>query len=108
MNKNKVKLPKKIKEKWVAALRSGKYRQGNGSLYSHDFNNNRYYCCLGVLGVVCGYKTGTLEHNSFPDIHRNKFPRGFRGITEINKKLATFNDNGKSFKWIASYIERYL
>ncbi len=33
-----------IKQKWVAALRSGKYKQGRGCLRRHDS-----YCCLGVL-----------------------------------------------------------
>ena len=33
-----------IKQKWVNALRSGKYEQGEGKLYS-----GQGYCCLGVL-----------------------------------------------------------
>lgn len=33
-----------VKEKWVAALRSGEYQQGNNSLRS-----NQGFCCLGVL-----------------------------------------------------------
>lgn len=28
--------------------------------------------------------------------------------SERVSKLAEFNDDGKSFKWIAAYIERYL
>ena len=35
-----------IKEKWVAALRSGEYTQGHGKLYNPPENT---YCCLGVL-----------------------------------------------------------
>jgi hypothetical protein len=27
---------------------------------------------------------------------------------ETQAKLADFNDEGKSFRWIAAYIERYL
>ncbi len=34
----------KVKKKWLAALRSGKYRQAKKSL-----RNGRGYCCLGVL-----------------------------------------------------------
>lgn len=34
----------KIKEQWVAALRSGKYKQGTGYL-----NRDGKFCCLGVL-----------------------------------------------------------
>jgi hypothetical protein len=33
-----------IKEKWVAALRSGEYKQTKGYL-----RNKKGYCCLGVL-----------------------------------------------------------
>jgi hypothetical protein len=35
-----------IAKKWVAALRSGKYKQGKGVLHDQDKNT---YCCLGVL-----------------------------------------------------------
>jgi hypothetical protein len=33
-----------IKNKWVAALRSGEYQQG-----LHNLKSNNQYCCLGVL-----------------------------------------------------------
>lgn len=33
-----------VKQKWVEALRSGKYKQGQGALRTGDG-----YCCLGVL-----------------------------------------------------------
>jgi hypothetical protein len=42
-----------IHERWVAALRGGKYQQGMGRLrYSHgQLHGPGYaYCCLGVLG----------------------------------------------------------
>ncbi len=39
-----------IKTKWVEALRSGKYVQGEGDLKSFDnYQNCHVYCCLGVL-----------------------------------------------------------
>lgn len=41
---------KEVKAKWVAALRSGEYKQGKGRLK----NINNEYCCLGVL---CALKT---------------------------------------------------
>lgn len=34
-----------LKAKWIAALRSGEYKQGGGALRSDDNS----YCCLGVL-----------------------------------------------------------
>src|SRR5690242_19381506 len=38
-----------IKQRWIAALRSGKYKQGTGTLRSED---GERYCCLGVLWLV--------------------------------------------------------
>jgi len=37
-----------IKEKWVAALRSGEYKQGTGRLRIEIIGGYQY-CCLGVL-----------------------------------------------------------
>lgn len=42
-------MKKEIMEKWVAALRSGEYKQGIGLL--HDRTQNTY-CCLGVLSEL--------------------------------------------------------
>lgn len=40
--------------KWIAALRSGKYTQGEGMLkYIPVGEKDLHYCCLGVLGEVC-------------------------------------------------------
>ena len=35
-----------IAQQWVAALRSGDYKQGKSVLHNQDTNT---YCCLGVL-----------------------------------------------------------
>lgn len=39
------KMRPKVKKEWIAALRSGDYRQGRGQLRSEDNS----FCCLGVL-----------------------------------------------------------
>ena len=40
----------KIKERWVKALRSGKYKQGKGWLRkSSGPKKKSEFCCLGVL-----------------------------------------------------------
>lgn len=41
-------MKKEIKERWVAALRSGDYPQGTGFLQAIDKYGSRF-CCLGVL-----------------------------------------------------------
>lgn len=55
---------KEIKQQWVAALRSGDYRQGTGTLK----NRRGEFCCLGVLcdlaekaGVVT-WKDNAMYH----------------------------------------------
>lgn len=42
-----------IKTKWLAALRGGKYKQGQQVLHNTDDNT---YCCLGVLCEVMGLR----------------------------------------------------
>jgi len=119
----KQKLPVKFKEKWVAALRSGKYKQGESYLYNADDNS---WCCIGVAANVCGIgkdkldEGGYVENSSYKLMEAvksgKKYPTMLIGSGSENalvNKLAGFNDGfdnskPKSFKWIANYIERYL
>jgi hypothetical protein len=43
-----IKMPRDIRDQWLAALRSGEYKQGFGRLKS----DNGGYCCLVVLQQV--------------------------------------------------------
>jgi hypothetical protein len=45
-----------LKQKWVEALRSGKFEQGTGHL-----TNKGCYCCLGVLCTVAGATWTDIE-----------------------------------------------
>jgi hypothetical protein len=118
---------KKLKQKWVAALRSGKYQQGSSVLKRVD-NGETSHCCLGVLCETDGIKskdTGSNWSKAFV------FPNGEESTEYLPsdyadsiglpygtmKTLARFNDGynaggdhapKRSFAWIASYIERYL
>jgi len=40
-----------IKAQWIAALRSGRYPQGAGSL-CRSIDDKKQYCCLGVLSEL--------------------------------------------------------
>lgn len=63
-------LPTITVAEWLAALRSGKYRQGQRQLRSP----NGYYCCLGVGAELCG----TLDINAINTIsHSPYFPHKF-------------------------------
>lgn len=121
MKKKEIKkLPKAFKAKWVAALRSGKYKQCTGSLVEKDYLTSKItHCCLGVACEIAGSKRNKIMDQGLieGDIAKNKFiPKLIKGNIEdsspnynpIVKKLTEMNDNDKSFKYIASYIERYL
>ncbi len=116
---------KEIKAKWVAALRSGEYKQGLGQLRSKENN----FCCLGVLcnlhaqahPEIAAQQTDPgmyLGAKSFPD-HKVINWAGLGSINPdvIYKKkptnLSALNDGIRigeplSFKQIASIIEKQL
>lgn len=115
-----------IKERWVKALRSGKYKQGKGSLRRIDSSTKEVtYCCLGVLS--CLYLD---EH---PERNNNLILKGeylsfevikWAGLENKNKNpvylptdedvfclmsLSALNDSGDySFSDIADVIEKNL
>jgi hypothetical protein len=51
-------MDKKLKAKWVKALRSGKYAQGQTVMFN---DNTGAYCCLGVLCEVSGIEMGNYS-----------------------------------------------
>lgn len=117
-------MKEEIKEKWVAALRSGDYQQGTGYLHRTDGGQDQY-CCLGVLcelaiadGIpVDVHKVPTggyyqyggkdsflpreviawagMEGNDDPEVHEDG-------------SLSILNDTGHSFAKIADLIEENL
>lgn len=105
------KLPPEFKKKWVEALRSGKYKQGSGQLYSDDYKK---YCCLGVAGSICGIskkeldKSGLFDEFNFCD--GVDVPNPIKGDDGENVPgfLANANDSGATFEEIANWIEEYL
>lgn len=102
-----------LKEQWVAALRSGEYKQGPGWLRRGD-----KFCCLGVLCDLVAPEDWTLtggdewvgtfvnggETQTLPEPILNKADLdGFD-----TRQLVQMNDDGSSFRHIADYIEREL
>ena len=97
-------MDKELKQKWVAALRSGEYAQGNGALKDESGR----YCCLGVLTVCIDetakdsrYLSGSL-YLTVESTRKSGLP------TTDQRALAYMNDSGKSFPDIATYIEENL
>jgi hypothetical protein len=94
---------KKMRSKWLRALRSGKYKQGRNAL----LNKQDGYCCLGVLASVCGVpKQRLLEHSaSTGGMHMPELD--VLGCDTTNT-LIEMNDSGKRFTTIANWIEKNL
>ena len=106
---------KELKEKWLEALRSGKYKQGRGDLRNVDDE----FCCLGVLCDISGQgEWGTKlmiqkapycygqgdewQHCALPP-----FMKKFTNLP-MNTEETLFNLNDKrglSFHEIADWIE---
>lgn len=95
-------MDKEWKEKWIEALRSGKYNQTTGALSDDDG-----YCCLGILCLIQKQNFqedfGTMETD-------NLSCKGYDcGLPyEEAQKLAQMNDDGKTFDHIAGYIQAML
>jgi hypothetical protein len=114
-----------IKQKWVAALRSGDYEQGKRRLYEDGL-----YCYLGVLCDVYRKETGDGEfrpglHNSWSFVARHDIDGAtlpyavsdwavisFQGddveIAGYTTTLTEHNDSGRTFAEIADAIEAQL
>lgn len=103
-------MDKKLKKQWVEALRSGDYEQGTNVLCKLTATGAQY-CCLGVLAeVVEGEDTwyafnaealATARGDVITYGH-NLLPTGAIG------DLASMNDDGKSFDYLANWIEENL
>ncbi len=57
-----------VKEKWINALTSGKYKQGKGCLR----DNQDSFCCLGVLTDLAA-KEGIVEWTKNPNVSNGLF-----------------------------------
>lgn len=106
-----------IKRLWVEALRSGDYMQAVGRLRYGD-----EYCCLGVLSDVYR-KHGGFDHGLSEGEDRELLTNtvaawaGMDGVATgvaagapktAQVRLSNMNDDGRTFRQIAAYIDRYL
>jgi hypothetical protein len=91
-------------QKWVDALRSGKYEQGFSGLYT----SGSRYCCLGVACVESGITGDDLAGGTlscYPKVREWLSITTDVGYVEENN-LAEINDSGTSFEKIANIIEK--
>jgi len=109
-------MKKRNKKIWIEALRSGKFKQGRGTLYKDG-----KHCCLGVAYDVLvhgdwvddEYDRWCIPHigNSGYD-ERDELPGYIRRKLGISpdrmQTLISMNDNGHSFNEIADWIEENM
>jgi hypothetical protein len=82
-----------IKQKWVAALRSGAYEQTEGVL-----RNGNGYCCLGVLCDLYSQETGVAwwsnPHTGNYAIHNhdNTLPIEVRAWAQLADEFGAYVD----------------
>lgn len=114
------------KARWIDALRSGMFHQGEGILRRKQNNDAVRHCCLGVYAEVCGMPftplTSPIDIGGvgyffrFPDSqgqYTTTLPDYWseqRGISAENQnKLIRMNDqDGYSFAEIADWIDEHL
>jgi hypothetical protein len=103
-----------VKAEWVAALRSGKYKQDIGYLKRDTVNGPRY-CCLGVLCEVIDPNKFTQLQNGIYDYGLHGFATHMTVPTNVQRDiglsdeecdtLTCMNDAHDSFEFIADFIE---
>lgn len=112
MEKKQYKLPKEFAEKWVAALRSGEYKQGTRNLLQIDDNGVNCYCCIGVTGCIFNIPINKIKGYSMMYVKDviPELPKAFEW-SQINgnnmiRELTYMNDiDHKTFPEIANWIE---
>lgn len=113
-----------LRQKWIAALRSGDFKQGRG-LLGNEMKGYKEYCCLGVLVEVSDIPkswedNGFLRcYGTFDDADGNPInyssspsciPVSLRNAVGLScmdaDKLMHMNDVEKAtFEEIANYLE---
>lgn len=111
--------------KWLAALRSGRYKKGRLALSRSKLGSNEvYHCCLGVLAITCrvpykwqsylSEKTRNYNFGSGNCREESKPPNGwFLSKTGLDPSLIPvlmrINDTNRgTFKTIADMIEKKI
>lgn len=116
-------MDKKLKTKWLKALRSGKYKQGKGVLRTAD----NKFCCMGVLVDVMDKKVWSKRtalssvlisgKEADVDCYQAKYQTTALDRDTMRRiglearqqgALINMNDDGKRFTTIAAYIEAEL
>lgn len=112
---NQEKLPKSFKTKWVKALKSGKYIQGQYLLYNEDADT---YCCLGVACDITRVPKSIFKHDAYPSSSTFAVDKGGQPYKKVpfilhkghkvSDSLVSLNDDKVPFEVIAGFINENL
>lgn len=107
-------LPKKMKDRWLEALRSGEFVQGEEFLcVQREGEEFARFCCLGVAAHI--FERAPWEEMERPwgkvclfdkDDRDYAFRGGLR--LDVRNALTILNDSGATFEVIANVIEQRL
>ena len=109
-------MDKKIKNNWLADLRSDNYPQGFGGLMKQE-DDIITYCCLGVLCITMGKKddldfeqTVVIAPSGCIKTHLKYLDCSESGLTHKQQQtLIELNDESEqNFHQIADFIENTL
>ena len=116
-------MKKEVKDKWLEALRSGKYKQGRGFLKQELLTEEGFcYCVLGVLCEVIKEEVGLTEETrgsvrrfdgltaSLPK-QAQLYTGLYSQLPQVRHKqrkvsIASLNDIGMPFSELADIIEK--
>lgn len=110
-------MDKKLRDKWVKALTSRKFKQGTGSLHLKHEGEAPTFCCLGVLCEVAGVKptekpSGSYtvyQYDGMSGVLSAKLMKEFGIDGDALDTLVGMNDDdGAKFYQIARWIKRNL
>ena len=104
-----------MKQKWIDALRSGKYNQVKGTLKGQQPDGTIGYCCLGVFAEINGKELKVEEIYQDCDGETFVVEEGPTGIYNFCRENIpgfvvgdgiSMNDDGRTFEEIADMIEK--
>lgn len=121
------KLKLRVKERWLKALRSGDFKQGQGKLKQQNDDLENEHCCLGVL-LEAGLGAEASQYNVYAEawvgasqtlINTIQLSQAFKSynakklpendVDDAQQALINMNDEKRwSFKKIANWIEKNL
>jgi hypothetical protein len=117
------KMEQTIKTRWLNALRSGEYAQGNGTLKSNESETAKF-CCLGVLCDIQGVDWDVIfpfdyEYEDFVSRQTDTLPKQYLQPDPMTREfLANSNDGNPknslkglditTFNELADWIQKNL